>query len=324
MAGRKRKIPEGYVQKWSDSDSEMSSGEFDQYLQNFPAPQVLMASDSSTPPSAHSTPPSAPSSPQSTPSTPKSAQLPSPNNDLIFINDADVVVYPPGQAAPPEDLQQQVQGDQSDVHEDEMDIKGHRLEDDDILLQLLQEALEEEIDNTLLNMEIDEEYNDGDHENVDVEDIDEDEDEDDNEEEHEDEDDEDTYTFDDNEELEEEDQNSFQYLLKKFSEDWLMNEIDHKVSKVGTSKFWNIAIKYMFSITQAFIKEKKKKFPKFAHIRKKLKKKYVPKISIDTGYINKETNELIIASDREKLPVKEFPRDKFEKVYEVARVQVLT
>ena len=75
MAGQKRKIPEGYVQKWSDSDSEMSSGEFDQYLQNFPAPQVLMASDSSTPPSAHSTPPSAPSSP-------KSAQLPSPNNRI--------------------------------------------------------------------------------------------------------------------------------------------------------------------------------------------------------------------------------------------------
>ena len=116
--------------------------------------------------------------------------------------------------------------------------------------------------------------------------------------------------------------NSFKDILAKFSEDWLSNEVHHKVSKVATSDFWNICSKYMFSITEAFTKEKKKKFPKFEHIRRKLKKEKVPKIHLKTGFVNKETQELSI-ENTEKLPVLQYPQDKFEKVFEIAHVKVL-
>ena len=121
---------------------------------------------------------------------------------------------------------------------------------------------------------------------------------------------------------EQEDRESFQYLLSQLSEDWIVNEVDHKVSKTASSEFWNIAAKWMFAITAAFIREKKKKFPKFPHIRKKLKKKHVPRVSLETAYINKETRELTIAADTDKVPVSQFPPDKYQKVYESAKVKV--
>lgn len=125
-------------------------------------------------------------------------------------------------------------------------------------------------------------------------------------------------------ENQEEDKESFKYVLRKFSEDWIVTEVDHKVSKIGTSEFWNTARKWMFALTSAFIKEKKTKFPKFEHIRRKLVKTNVPRISMDTGYVDKNTNELIVAADTEKNPVSEFPPDKYRKVYEIASVKVYT
>lgn len=121
----------------------------------------------------------------------------------------------------------------------------------------------------------------------------------------------------------EEDKESFIYLLKKFSEEWIINEVHHKVSKVASSEFWNITAKWMFSLASAFEKERKSKFPKFAHIRRKLINQHVPRISLQTGYIDKSTQELSIASDTEKIPVHRFPADKYQKVFEIASVEVL-
>ena len=118
------------------------------------------------------------------------------------------------------------------------------------------------------------------------------------------------------------DKDSFKYILSKFSEEWIMNENDHQVSKAGSSGFWNVATKWMTKLSSAFEREKKKKFPKFAHIRKKLVKNYVPPIALKTGYVNKETNELTITTDMEKTPVKDFPADRYEKVFEIANVKV--
>ena len=120
----------------------------------------------------------------------------------------------------------------------------------------------------------------------------------------------------------EEDHESFKYLLNQFSEEWMNNEINHKVSKTASSEFWNIAKKYMFSLSSAFNLENKKKFPKFAHIRRKLVKEKVPRISLQTGYVHKTSQLLTIANDTEKTEVLQFPPDQFEKVFETATVKV--
>ena len=128
--------------------------------------------------------------------------------------------------------------------------------------------------------------------------------------------------FSDYSDHENEDKESYQYILRKFSEDWIMNETDHNVSKTGSSEFWNITRKWMFALTSAFHKENKKKFPKFDHIRRKLKKEYVPRVSLDTGFVHKDTNAVTVVRDTEKVPVADFPPDQFQKVFEIAHVKV--
>ena len=149
-----------------------------------------------------------------------------------------------------------------------------------------------------------------------------DDEEDNDEDEENDEEEEDTDNDHEHEDEGEIDKESFKYLLSQFSEAWVDNQINHKVSKTGASKFWNIATKFMIPLSNAFIKEKKKKFPKFEHIRRKLVKKNVPEVTIEAGYVDKKKTELII-SEGEKVNVKDFPREKFEKVFEIASVKVL-
>ena len=124
------------------------------------------------------------------------------------------------------------------------------------------------------------------------------------------------------EEEEEEDKKSYQYLLRKFAEDWMNNECHHKVSKTASTEFWNIARKWMLPLASAFKQEKKTKFPKFEHIRRKLVKQNVPRVSLDTGFVHKETKELSIVRDTEKIPLLQFPPDVYERVFEVAKVKV--
>lgn len=129
----------------------------------------------------------------------------------------------------------------------------------------------------------------------------------------------DNYEWDDSED---EDKESFRYILGQFSEQWLLNEINHKVSKTASGGFWDLANKWMFKLTSAFNRENKKKIPQFGYIRQKLVKANVPDILMDTGYVNKETQELIVVENAKKIPVRDFPPDKFEKVFEISSVKV--
>lgn len=118
------------------------------------------------------------------------------------------------------------------------------------------------------------------------------------------------------------DKDSFKYQLSEFSKEWMLNQLHHKVSKEASSSFWNISAKWMFALTSSFLNEKKKKFPKFTHIRRKFLKQNVPEISLETAYIHKESQEFRIVCDTEKVPVRQFPPDEYEKVFEIASVKV--
>ena len=122
------------------------------------------------------------------------------------------------------------------------------------------------------------------------------------------------------EEEEEENKESFLYILKQFAEEWMGSEVNKRVSKRASSSLWNVAAKWMFQLTTAFVKDKKKKFPKLTHVRRKLVKKHVPPISLDTGFVNKETNELTLFSNSETTP--SLDPQLHEKVFEIASIKV--
>ena len=121
---------------------------------------------------------------------------------------------------------------------------------------------------------------------------------------------------------EEEDTTSFKYILRQFSKDWLETEVNHKVSKIASGEFWSIATKWIFNLADAFKNDKKKKIPQFGYLRQKMTEERVPRISMDVGYLNKDTKELTMVNDVTKIPVKQFPADQFEKVFEIASVKV--
>lgn len=126
----------------------------------------------------------------------------------------------------------------------------------------------------------------------------------------------------DEEEENPEDKLSFRYNFAKFSEAWVLAEVNHVVSKQASGALWNVARKWIFDLTTAFQRDKKKKFPKYDHMRRKLVHQKVPPVSMDFGYLHKDTKELTVVSESEKTPVKDFPPDTYEKVYEIASVKV--
>lgn len=121
----------------------------------------------------------------------------------------------------------------------------------------------------------------------------------------------------------EEDKDSFNYLFRRFSEDWTSSQVNHRVSLKASASFWNVARKWILPLSSAFNKDGKKKFPKFDHTRRKIVKKYVPPISMDVGFVHKETNELSVIRNSETVPIRKFPRDVYEKVFEIASIKVL-
>ena len=121
---------------------------------------------------------------------------------------------------------------------------------------------------------------------------------------------------------EEEDRESFKYIFSKFAEDWASNEVNHHVSQQASASFWNVTRKWMFQLTASFDKDKKKRFPKYENTRRNLVNKYVPPVSLDVGFLHKETKELTVVSNTSKTPIQNFPPSEYEKAFEIANIKV--
>ena len=102
----------------------------------------------------------------------------------------------------------------------------------------------------------------------------------------------------------------------------MLLEVDHHTSKTASDKFWDLAKKAFPELYRAKINEMvTKPIPQFTTQRKKLKKKHVPNINLEIGYVNKDTNETVVVKG-DKTPVSKFNPQKFIKIYEVAKVEV--
>ena len=110
-------------------------------------------------------------------------------------------------------------------------------------------------------------------------------------------------------------------LLDDLARKWILLEIDHKVSKKASNAFWSLAKRAFPMLQQSKIDQMVyKDIPDFPYQRSKLYKDHVPPISIETGFLNNENNEVIVV-ESDKAPSK-YPAPQYSKLYEAASVKV--
>ena len=117
-------------------------------------------------------------------------------------------------------------------------------------------------------------------------------------------------------ELEEED--DFSTIFDELKSQWQLTEINHCVSKTASEIFWRTALKYFPKLHGA---KGKKKTLQFKTIRRKMYDEKVPAVTMEIGYRNRDTGEIKIVKDS-ITQVKNFPPDKFDKLFEIGTVEV--
>lgn len=111
-------------------------------------------------------------------------------------------------------------------------------------------------------------------------------------------------------------------LLKDLSRKWLDLEVHHCTSKSASEDFWELAKKAFPKLHKAKIDAMIfQDIPKFNNQRLKLYKNNVPPINLKNAYLNKATKEIVVVEGK-KNPVSQFDPRQFEKIYEVATVEV--
>ena len=112
-------------------------------------------------------------------------------------------------------------------------------------------------------------------------------------------------------------------ILKHFTKEWLQIELDHRVSKAASAAFWNLGKQWFHRLfTIKNLQRIGRKTPGFSHLRKQLYLDYVPPIRMDLGYLDKDTGNLIIVEDTQITPQKQFPRLRYQKLFEIGHVKV--
>lgn len=88
---------------------------------------------------------------------------------------------------------------------------------------------------------------------------------------------------------------SYKSILKAQSVDWLMCEIDHRISNEASNELFEVAKKWFYKLYVA--KENQgvsKNTPQFGWLRSKLYDNNIPKISMEVAYLNKSTNSITL------------------------------
>ena len=110
--------------------------------------------------------------------------------------------------------------------------------------------------------------------------------------------------------------------LKQLNEEWLKIELNHNVSKVASSSFYELGKDCFHRMFQAKeLQNVRRKTPTFIHSRRKLYLEKVPPVHMEIGYQSKDTGIVTIFRG-DKTPRNRFPPHEYSKVWEVAHVKV--
>lgn len=117
---------------------------------------------------------------------------------------------------------------------------------------------------------------------------------------------------------------SYKKILKKLSDEWIICESDHRISKQASNCFFDLGKKWFYELFDAKRREGIfKETPKFVSIRRKLNKK-LPDISLDFRYKHKVTGEIVELKDLESTPTGKYPPNEYDKLCEIASVKVIS
>ena len=112
-------------------------------------------------------------------------------------------------------------------------------------------------------------------------------------------------------------------VLDDLTKKWILLEGKHRTSKSASDDFWLLAKEAFPKLHRAKISGRvSKNIPKFTSLRRKMYKSKVPKITLKIGYQNRETKEITVI-EGEKTPSSRFNPQEYEKLYEVATVEVI-
>lgn len=106
--------------------------------------------------------------------------------------------------------------------------------------------------------------------------------------------------------------------MEKLTSEWFLLQSKHQVSASAANSFWDAAFKCVPPVLAA----RNKKVPQFVHQRRILIAEKCPKISMEYLYRNKEDNSIVTFKGT-IAPVKKYQNPgKYEKLCEVAKVDV--
>ena len=110
-------------------------------------------------------------------------------------------------------------------------------------------------------------------------------------------------------------------ILENLSRQWILTEINHKVSKTASNQFWSIS-NDMFHALYVAKGDVGRKIPKFQQIRNKLTVENLPPIKMEIGYMSKIDGQITIVEDVSSTPVSAFPPSTHRRLFEIASVEV--
>lgn len=113
---------------------------------------------------------------------------------------------------------------------------------------------------------------------------------------------------------------NYKEILESLLEKWIINEIDHRVSKTASENFWRIASS--FHDLHVAKGASRRKIPQLGHLRKKMYKDRVPDVHMEVGFQSKDTGEVTVLDDVAVIPTSRFPTNQFRRLYEIASVDV--
>lgn len=113
-------------------------------------------------------------------------------------------------------------------------------------------------------------------------------------------------------------------LLKDFSRQWYLAQLQHKVSATAAEAFWAISRTFWPKIEAAKQAESiTKTIPLFQNQRKILQKNFCPEIHMEFAFLNVTTGNVERVHSM-STPLKEYQRNpNFIKLYEEAHIQVI-
>ena len=111
---------------------------------------------------------------------------------------------------------------------------------------------------------------------------------------------------------------NYDQIYEQLRSEWLLSEVNHRVSKTATDTFWRIGLKYFHKLHAAL---GHKRTCQFKTIRRKIYDDKLPDVLLEIGYKNKTTGEVNVVNEK-VTPIKQFSPTQYEKLFEIGSIKV--